>query len=101
MVRKLAGNGGARLDLDGVEQTQRQLSVVAFFVRRVGQLLHVEVGEDADQRRTHIDAAAQTDIGEAVETRQGGRFHHTRPNRNRDHRADFAHQPKSCALAER
>jgi len=64
---------------------------MALLVRRMGQLLHVEVGEDADQRRTHIDAAAQTDIGEAVETRQGRRFHHTRLNRNRDHEADFAY----------
>ena len=34
MVRKLAGNGSARPNLDGVEQTQRQLGVVALLFGR-------------------------------------------------------------------
>ena len=45
MVRKLAGNGGARLDLDGVEQTQCQLGVVALLFGRVPEFLYVEIGK--------------------------------------------------------
>ena len=75
MVRKLAGNGGARLDLDDVEQTQRQLGVVALLFGRVPEFLYVEIGENAQQSWTHIGPAAQAEIGEAVEAGKARNFH--------------------------
>ena len=57
-----------------VEQPQRQLGVVTLLIRRVRQLLHVEVGQDAQQRRPHIDTAAQSEMGRDCRGRTGLRF---------------------------
>ena len=68
-------NCGARRNVHGIEQSQRKFGVMPFLIRRVRQLLHIEVGEDAQQRGPHIDPAAQSEISEIVEARQAGAFH--------------------------
>ena len=62
MARQPAGHGRARRHVHGVEQPQREFGVMALLVRRVRQLLHVEIGEDPQQCRAHIDAAAQAEM---------------------------------------
>ena len=63
---------GAGCRVDAVEQPQRQFRVVLVLLRRMPKLLHIEVGEDADQGRAHIGAATQPDIGEAGEASEAG-----------------------------
>jgi hypothetical protein len=75
MVRKLAGHSSARPNVDGIEQTQRQLGVVAFLFGGMPEFLHVEIGENAQQGWTHIGPAAQAEIGEAVEAGKARNFH--------------------------
>ena len=83
MARQPPGDGRARRDIHGVEQAQRQFGVMTLLVGRMRQLLHVEVGEHAQQRRPHIDPAAQSEMGEIVEARQASAFHNAWLDRNR------------------
>ena len=69
MARQPRCHGGARRHIDRFEQPQRKLGVMPLLVGRVRELLHVEVGEDAQQCRPHIDPAAQSQTGEVVEAR--------------------------------
>jgi hypothetical protein len=46
-----------------------------FLVGGVLKLLHVEVGEDPNKRRAHIDATTQSYFGQTVE--QAWYFHRT------------------------
>ena len=65
----------ARCEIDGVDQAQHQLGVVALFLGGVRGLLHVKIGEHAHQRRADIDAVAAR---EAVETLQAWETSQTR-----------------------
>ena len=40
------------------EQPEREFSVVALLVRRVFQPVYVEIGQDAQQGRAHVDPTA-------------------------------------------
>jgi hypothetical protein len=77
MARKPARHDAARRCVDGFEEPQRQLRVMALLVDRVRELLHVEVGKDAQQGWTHIGRVAQAEIGEAVEAHEALSFHCT------------------------
>jgi hypothetical protein len=57
-----------RLPVDGFYEAQGQFGVLTILVPRVCRFLHIEIGEDAQQRWTHVDATARCKIGEAIET---------------------------------
>jgi hypothetical protein len=57
--RKAFGDRLPRAGIHPVEQAQRQLGVVALLIECVRWLLHVEVREHTQKRRTHIDAIAK------------------------------------------
>jgi hypothetical protein len=82
MLRQLAGHGGARVNVDGIEQTQRQLGVMALLFWSVPEFLYVEIGENAQQGWTHVVPAAQAEIGEAVEARETRNVHQMLPGRH-------------------
>ena len=46
---------------------QRQLDILGFFLGAMGRFLHIEVGEDAQQRRADIDAVPACQIDQTVE----------------------------------
>ena len=67
MARQPRRHGGACRHVYGFEQPKREFRVMTLLTGRVRQLLHIEVGKDPQQRRTHIDPVAQSEIGEAFE----------------------------------
>ena len=62
-----AATAVARRRIHRIQQAKRQFGVVTFLVGRMGQLLHVQVGEHTQQRGPHIDPATQSEMGEIVE----------------------------------
>ena len=65
----------ARGDIDRLDQAQRELGIMAILVRRVGLFLHIQVGEHAQKRRPHINAAPRAQLGEAIEAGKRRGFH--------------------------
>jgi hypothetical protein len=44
-------------------------------VGRVAEPMHIKIGEDAEQRWTHVDPAALAQVGETIETEEILRRH--------------------------
>ena len=65
--RQAGRHRGAGRRIDGVDQPQRELDILGFFVGAVRRLLHIKVGEDAQQRRADIDAVPACQIDQTVE----------------------------------
>ena len=64
-----------RRHVDGLKEPQRQFRVMEVLLGSVRQFLHIEIGENPQQCRTHIDPAAQPDFGETLQAGQARRFH--------------------------
>ena len=74
--RQSCRDRGAGRRVDGVDQPQCQLDILGFFLGAVGRLLHIEVGEDAQQRRADVDAVPACQIDQTVERGVRGGLHH-------------------------
>jgi hypothetical protein len=68
---ELLRHGGSCRDVDAGEQRQRKLGVAMLLLSRVRPLLHVEVGQYAEQRGADVDAFLAGERDQAVEIRHG------------------------------
>jgi hypothetical protein len=73
--RKLRRDRRSRRDVGLIEQTHRELGVVALLLRRMRRTQQILVGENAQQRRANIDALA-IEIEQAFQARRGGEIYH-------------------------
>ncbi len=86
--------------IDNVDEPQRQLGIVAFFLRRMRRFLDIEVGEDAKQDWSRIDTGPVRQSGKTGQTIkffETQEFHGT----TQTHNGDLIREPVSGPLTWR
>lgn len=74
-MRKPLRNRDPRGNVHGFEHRQSELGVVTLLVGRVAEPMYVKIGEDAQERRTHVDPAPLAQVGETIEIEEILRLH--------------------------
>ena len=76
VIAQSGGHDRARRRIDCVDQPGRELDELPLLLQCVQWLLHVEVGQDAQQSGADVDAVAQCEVIKTLEARIGGRLRH-------------------------